>query len=750
MKPENPLTRFTPFILLILLSACGTPGNPSSVPPPAQTRTVQSSLPVQGVFVHQFLRRNYPGGYFSGEVIHDFDAMDYYVGHTVAKEVSYQLDLMRQMGVNTITFELRPSDPVYHPGPFTPPECNIPPTLGLQYPVPTESEIENLVRFLDLLHGKDIKVILMLSNTHMEEQPPTSNELWLGSILTAVKDHPALELVSFGGSAHTLGEGANAVCGLPAEAPLWEGPSSVSVIYVKWAIAYAHSLGIPFRKLSAEAIIGDYYTMNQSPGYAGMTDGHIWDPLVVLKGIFDDLSVPDDQRTYGVSFHEHHRCVSTAQGVPCTDTGPHAWAMETVGHVYDTIGRDNGARVIAVEMGLLPNTPTVSPQGVSYTPVTYADWNYELALESLVWIMQTYGMDGGCYYRWTNGSDADESDPTVAETVLQRGTDYTFNPIKDVLENLYTAGRLGGFDPTPDVILPNAISASASPGVVANGETLDLVVELGEPYHFVTVDISDLDTNRTGLVVLLDQGDGTYRRTVTLNPWNGEQNGARLLTFQAMDVWGNTTTATIPVELNNPAPVLDATPPDDNFNTAIFNPRKWTTDMSGGGQVRQNGNLILSTGDQEAFSSARVVSTWQFSGDFDVQAGFEIGEGWATPSNDHLDGAALGVNIAGESYHITRLRNSSEDSLFAWSTSGYVNGKALTTALTGEYRLIRIGTTLHFLYDTGVGWVELGTTTVPSDPARVYLGNASINASQAFMTRFDDFKINSGLTTYKP
>jgi hypothetical protein len=49
-------------------------------------------------------------------------------------------------------------------------------------------------------------------------------------------------------------------------------------------------------------------------------------------------------------------------------------------------------------------------------------------------------------------------------------------------------------------------------------------------------------------------------------------------------------------------------------------------------------------------------------------------------------------------------------------------------------------------------WIKLklASATVPSDPAQITLGNASVNASMAFNTYFDNFKINSGLTTYIP
>ncbi len=204
----------------------------------------------------------------------------------------------------------------------------------------------------------------------MEEQPPANNELWLGTILNAIKDHPALDLVLFEGSTRWIdsnGDDLDDACGIPAEPPLWMGPTTKVAGYVKWAINYAHSLGLAYGKLSAEAIVGDYYAINQGPSGPSATDWHLWDPIYVLKGIFDDLSIPTNQRTYAISFGEHRKC-TTARQLACTDANPHEWAIETITGVFNTIGRANGARVVASEM--------------SFLSVEDKTWNTELALES--------------------------------------------------------------------------------------------------------------------------------------------------------------------------------------------------------------------------------------------------------------------------------------------------------------------------------------------------------------------------------
>ena len=107
-----------------------------------------------GVYT-QFERRGWASEYWSGEVIQNWNTFDSVVGSTVAQEVSLQLDKMKALGVNTITFELRTADPTFT-GNFVPPDCNEPSVLGLQFPQPTAAELSNLPLFFDLAREKSI------------------------------------------------------------------------------------------------------------------------------------------------------------------------------------------------------------------------------------------------------------------------------------------------------------------------------------------------------------------------------------------------------------------------------------------------------------------------------------------------------------------------------------------------------------------------------------------------------------------
>jgi hypothetical protein len=190
--------------------------------------------------------------------------------------------------------------------------------------------------------------------------------------------------------------------------------------------------------------------------------------------------------------------------------------------------------------------------------------------------------------------------------------------------------------------------------------------------------------------------------------------------------------------------------PNDSFSGTKLDETKWRS-VGFGGSVSEDGRLILTTSNEAPSTSAKIQSKWQLRGDIDIQVDFKIDESWIQPVTDHLDGAYFGVNIDGQSYHITRLRRtagSNADAFFTWSTDGKLSGEKNTTAVAGKYRIIRTGTDLSFQYDEGAGWVELSAVTVADSPATVYLGNGTVNEPQVFTTYFVNFLINSGKAIY--
>ena len=377
----------------------------------------RSDLEVRGLYV-QFERRGWPSGYWSGDVIQRFTEFDDVVGHTVAEEVSQQLDAMGAIGVNTITFELRSTDAVLLPPPREPPECNVSPHVGLLWPQPPEEHLANLVPFLDLVHSKGMKVLLRLVNTRMDDRYRAGAQTWLGAILRSIQGHPSLELVLFEGDERYLdndGDGVFETCGGEAEPPLYLGPDGRGARYVEWAIEYALSLGFPSRQLSAEAIIGVFEIDTNAPG-------HFWFAPGVMKTIFDRIGIPDDQRTYAISFYQGRRC-RFARGWPCEDADPHEWLDESLLRTMGAIGHESSARVIAPEFGVaIPIEP---------------EWGSAEALESAVELMRNRGVAGGSFWRWTSFEDKEDADPTSWEPVKRRGPDYVYTVVREIMRRLY-------------------------------------------------------------------------------------------------------------------------------------------------------------------------------------------------------------------------------------------------------------------------------------------------------------------------
>src|SRR5579859_5509414 len=153
------------------------------------------ALSIKGVWA-QFERAGAQGGFWNGEILKQFDSVDATMGVKVSDAIGQQFDLMRGLGINAISFQVVATDSTYTAS-NAPPTCNVPPLAGALWPQPTPLELTNLVKFFDLAQQKGIRVLLELSHTHFEENPPTNATTWLTALLNQVKAHPALELVTF-------------------------------------------------------------------------------------------------------------------------------------------------------------------------------------------------------------------------------------------------------------------------------------------------------------------------------------------------------------------------------------------------------------------------------------------------------------------------------------------------------------------------------------------------------------------------
>lgn len=379
-------------------------------------------LPTRGVYVQVF-DNGLQSGDYTGTYIGGCNNSAWPCDQpTEPNEVPDQLDQMAAMGVNTITIEIAATDQASDSACNTTfPSCNVCPVLGFFWPQPTSGQLTNLVSFFDVVQSKGMKVFLRLITTHMEDQPPTGSQQWIGAILNAVKNHPALDLVLFEGSTRgssTACYKPPSECSIAAEPPLFSGVHSVAAKYIQWAIGYAMSLGVSVNKLSAEEIAGSYFLERQGKTCPGGPDGgHLWSPITVMQQIFSNLNVPANEQTYALSIYEHNKCFG-ANRLPCTDTDLYRWTDMTLASIRKRVGYSS--RVVAAEMGA--GYPS------SQLPT-------ERAVENLIVLFQKYEVDGGSFYEWTSG---DINHPTVADTIKLRGS-VTYEPVeKEIVD-------LGGF-----------------------------------------------------------------------------------------------------------------------------------------------------------------------------------------------------------------------------------------------------------------------------------------------------------------
>lgn len=378
------------------------------------------ALGIKGVWA-MFERVGGQGGFWNGELLKQFDSVDATAGEKVSDAVAQQMDLMRGMGINAISFQVVGTDSTTF-GDNKPPACYVPPLAGARWPNPTPLELTNLVKLLDLAQQNGIKVLLNLSHTHYEESPPANATTWLTAIINAVKNHPALELVTFMGDVHVNNFGT-ASCGLPAEPPLWLGPSNIVYQNLKAQMALARSLGLDPRKISAEAIVGDFAIESDAARFAGTSNTqHAYSPIQMLKQIFDELSWPADQRTYALSFYHRLKCAASGAPAGCVQASPDDWADQTMRFVSSTIGPASGGRAIAIEFGTF--------QDGASTP--------EQSAADLTTVMRKFGMDGGAWWIWVNTDNTYEASLPFADAIVKRGATIQYNPVKDAIAKAYS------------------------------------------------------------------------------------------------------------------------------------------------------------------------------------------------------------------------------------------------------------------------------------------------------------------------
>jgi len=431
--------------LLVTISASASSTSRAETSTSAAAPIGRVLLQTRGIWT-SFEHRGATSGYYSGELLEAIG------GVNARNDVLAQLRVMRAMGVNEFAYEMRSSDGPW-PVDSSFPKCERATVLGPSWPQPSDSQLTGLKALYGLAHQYGMRITLVLDTTHMDQ--PESNTRWLGSIISAVKDLPAFDLVVIGGDRHVVDaqppyDGVPDSCGGESEVPLWLGPDSIEGRYVQWAIALGRSLGVPPEKLTAEAIVGDYRMEAQQGAGPNAQDGHLWRPLEVMRTIYDRLGFPPGQRTYALSVYAHRKCAYVESWAACSDEEQNTWLRETLATSRARV--EPQARLTLAEFG--------SNEG-----------QYQRTLEQLGAAIRDLGLEGGNYWQWADVTNDPKWTPP-GSVVKQRGYAFSFNPQQRELADLY------GFHLTD---VPNGSFEQSTSGWTVSGQGQALSLDESAP-----------------------------------------------------------------------------------------------------------------------------------------------------------------------------------------------------------------------------------------------------------------------------
>ena len=180
---------------------------------------------------------------------------------------------------------------------------------------------------------------------------------------------------------------------------------------------------------------------------------------------------------------------------------------------------------------------------------------------------------------------------------------------------------------------------------------------------------------------------------------------------------------------------------NDSFSTNGFlDPRLWAT-LS----PPPTSTVTVSVSNQQlqvamgpGVGGGGVVSNCRLSGDFDVQVDYIL-ISWPSNNNHSLRLGAFDLGGVG----MNRFSSTSElNELGPGSTA-----KAPASGTSGQFRLVRTGSTISGFFRSGNSWILVGSETVSTSPTRINLdlGTNGPVAPGGIVVAFDNFQVNLGL-----
>ncbi|MBI2688188.1 MAG: glycosyl hydrolase 53 family protein [Acidobacteria bacterium] len=198
---------------------------------------------------------------------------------------------------------------------------------------------------------------------------------------------------------------------------------------------------------------------------------------------------------------------------------------------------------------------------------------------------------------------------------------------------------------------------------------------------------------------------------------------------------------------------------DDAFTASRLDLGKWDLLSDSGAAISTGSGLKTSFNGSTALSQMRAFTLYQFSGDFDVQVDFSLGSGWNSPIPVSAGGSLIGAGLMvfqddPNWIEIFRSRFANTEGFTFASRADDLAGTSKTrffasSAGSGSLRIVSNAGSYHFSFNTGNGWVELGSVAAFKGPVRIALQTAKFIPSVSFATTLSNFQVNSGVTDYK-